>query len=61
MVFSALPPGEKAEAAGDLQLVAKLLEQAARKCGDAYLIGRSCASAGAPPFDFGLDGPPAPA
>src|SRR5688572_6301071 len=27
---------EKAEAAGDLQLVAKLLEQAARECGDAY-------------------------
>jgi len=27
---------EKADAAGDLQLVAKLLEQAARECGDAY-------------------------
>ena len=27
---------EKAGAAGDLQLVARLLEQAARECGDAY-------------------------
>jgi hypothetical protein len=27
---------EKAEAADDLQLVARLLEQAARECGDAY-------------------------